>query len=110
MNKQAIRNIAVVLGAAALSVDDIAQQAGISRGLLFHYFSSKQEFHLEVARAAAQELLRRTMPDQSKPPLEALHESLSISLHEAIRMRNGQAPVHPVPELAPSRDMQPRPG
>jgi len=60
-----------------LSVDDIAQQAGISRGLLFHYFSSKQEFHLEVARAAAQELLRRTMPDQSKPPLEALQESLA---------------------------------
>jgi AcrR family transcriptional regulator len=59
-----------------LSVDDIAQQAGISRGLLFHYFSSKQEFHLEVARAAAQELLRRTMPDESKPPLDALHESL----------------------------------
>ncbi|MCU1657877.1 MAG: TetR family transcriptional regulator, partial [Pseudonocardiales bacterium] len=28
-----------------LSVEDIAQQAGISRGLLFHYFSSKQEFH-----------------------------------------------------------------
>jgi len=59
-----------------LSVEDIAQQAGISRGLLFHYFSSKQEFHLEVARAAAQELIRRTDPDESKPPLEALHGSL----------------------------------
>lgn len=60
-----------------LSVEDIAQQAGISRGLLFHYFSSKQEFHLEVARAAAQELIRRTEPDESKAPLEALHGSLS---------------------------------
>ena len=59
-----------------LSVEDIAQQAGISRGLLFHYFASKQEFHLEVARAAAQELLRRTMPDETKPPLDALHGSL----------------------------------
>jgi AcrR family transcriptional regulator len=59
-----------------LSVEDIAHQAGISRGLLFHYFSSKQEFHLEVARAAAQELIRRTMPDESKAPLEALHGSL----------------------------------
>ena len=36
-----------------LSVEDIAHEAGISRGLLFHYFASKQEFHLEVARAAA---------------------------------------------------------
>ncbi len=59
-----------------LSVEDIAQQAGISRGLLFHYFASKQEFHLEVARAAAQELLRRTLPDETKPPLEALYGSL----------------------------------
>jgi AcrR family transcriptional regulator len=59
-----------------LSVEDIAQQAGISRGLLFHYFASKQEFHLEVARAAAQELIRRTQPDESQPPIEALHGSL----------------------------------
>jgi AcrR family transcriptional regulator len=60
-----------------LSVEDIAQQAGISRGLLFHYFSSKQEFHIEVARAAAHELLRRTEPDPSLAPIEALHASLA---------------------------------
>jgi AcrR family transcriptional regulator len=59
-----------------LSVEDIAQQAGISRGLLFHYFSSKQEFHLEVARATAQELIGRTAPDECKAPLDALHGSL----------------------------------
>ncbi|MCW2494820.1 TetR/AcrR family transcriptional regulator [Jatrophihabitans sp.] len=61
----------------ALSVEDIAQKAGISRGLLFHYFSSKQEFHVEVARAAAAELLTRTEPDVSLPPLEALRSSLT---------------------------------
>ena len=43
-----------------LSVELTAKTAGISRGLLFHYFASKQEFHLEVARAAAAEMLRRT--------------------------------------------------
>lgn len=60
-----------------LSVEDIAQQAGISRGLLFHYFSSKQEFHTEVARAAAQDLIRRTEPDTSLPPVEALRGALT---------------------------------
>jgi AcrR family transcriptional regulator len=60
-----------------LSVEDIAQQAGISRGLLFHYFSSKQEFHIEVARAAAQELIDRTVPDTSLPPVEALRGALN---------------------------------
>jgi AcrR family transcriptional regulator len=60
-----------------VSVEDIAQQAGISRGLLFHYFSSKQEFHVEVARAAARELLRRTEPDPSLTPADSLRASLA---------------------------------
>jgi len=60
-----------------LSVEEIAKQAGISRGLLFHYFASKQEFHVEVARAAAAELIARTEPDRSLPPLDALHGALT---------------------------------
>src|SRR6476659_5806736 len=60
----------------ALSVEDIAQKAGISRGLLFHYFSSKQEFHVEVARAAAAALLARTEPDSSLAPVDALRGGL----------------------------------
>ena len=59
-----------------LSVEDIAQHAGISRGLLFHYFASKQEFHVEVARAAAAELLARTEPDPAAAPLDALRGGL----------------------------------
>lgn len=59
-----------------LSVEDLAASAGISRGLLFHYFASKQEFHLEVARAAAAELLARTEPDPQLPPLDALRTAL----------------------------------
>jgi AcrR family transcriptional regulator len=60
-----------------LSVEEIATQAGISRGLLFHYFASKQEFHVEVARAAAAELIARTEPDRSLPPLDALRGALT---------------------------------
>ncbi len=60
-----------------LSVEALAEQAGISRGLLFHYFRSKQEFHLEVVRAAARELLERTAPDADLAPLEQLTTSLA---------------------------------
>ena len=60
-----------------LSVELIAKAAGISRGLLFHYFPSKQHFHLEVARAAAAEMIRRTEPDTSQSPVEALRGALS---------------------------------
>jgi AcrR family transcriptional regulator len=59
-----------------LSVEALADEAGISRGLLFHYFRSKQEFHLEVVRACARELIERTEPDPSLPPLEQLTTSL----------------------------------
>jgi AcrR family transcriptional regulator len=59
-----------------LSVEALADEAGISRGLLFHYFRSKQEFHLEVVRACARELIERTEPDASLPPLEQLTTSL----------------------------------
>jgi AcrR family transcriptional regulator len=41
-------------------IDEIAAEAGISRGLLFHYFPTKRDFHVAVARAAAQALLDRT--------------------------------------------------
>lgn len=60
-----------------LSVELIAAKAGISRGLLFHYFTSKQDFHLEVARAAAEEMIRRTEPDRTLAPVEALRGALS---------------------------------
>ena len=59
-----------------LSVELIAQKAGISRGLLFHYFASKQDFHIEVARAAAAEMIRRTEPDLAQPPVQALRSAL----------------------------------
>ena len=59
-----------------LSVELIAQEAGISRGLLFHYFASKQDFYVAVARAAAAEMIRRTEPDLAQPPVEALRSAL----------------------------------
>jgi AcrR family transcriptional regulator len=40
-----------------VSIDDIAAGAGISRGLLFHYFATKRDFHVAVATAAAEEML-----------------------------------------------------
>ena len=36
-----------------LSVDEVAAEAGISRGLLFHYFPTKRDFYRECIAAAA---------------------------------------------------------
>lgn len=43
-----------------LGVDDIARAAGISKGLLYHYFPSKRDYYVEVVRRAAGQLLDRT--------------------------------------------------
>src|SRR5262245_55398569 len=59
-----------------VAIDEIAAEAGISRGLLFHYFPTKRDYHLAVARAAAQDLLRRTDPDPSLDALSQLRASV----------------------------------
>ena len=55
-----------------LSIDEVAAQAGISRGLLFHYFATKSDFYLAVVEAAGQRVLRNTAPD----PHQSAHDQL----------------------------------
>ncbi|WP_280270861.1 TetR/AcrR family transcriptional regulator [Nocardia wallacei] len=59
-----------------IAIGDIAERAGISRGLLFHYFPSKQDFHLAIARRANAELLSRTAPDPDLPLFEMLRDAV----------------------------------
>lgn len=61
-----------------VSIDAIAEVAGVSRALLFHYFESKQDFHVAIARAQGEQLLARTAPDASlDDPIAILRASLS---------------------------------
>lgn len=59
-----------------VSIDAIAREAGISRGLLFHYFSTKHQFYVAVIRRASRELLAYTFADVSGKPIERLHAGL----------------------------------
>lgn len=61
----------------ALSIDDLAVEAGISRGLLYHYFGNKREFHQAVVRRAADDVIRLTRPDDSLEPLDRLAQGLA---------------------------------
>lgn len=51
----------------ALSIDQVAEKAGISRGLLFRYFPTKQDYYVAVVGAAARRLLRAAAPDAADP-------------------------------------------
>ena len=61
----------------AVSVDDVAREAGISRGLLFHYFPTKRDFQVAVAEAAVEEFLAVIQPSTKLPPEEQLRAGLA---------------------------------
>jgi AcrR family transcriptional regulator len=47
-----------------LSIDEIAKRAGVSKGLLYHYFPSKRAFYVALVREAARQLLEETDVDR----------------------------------------------
>ena len=47
-----------------LSIDEIARRAGVSKGLLYHYFPSKRAFYVAAVREAARQLLEETDIDE----------------------------------------------
>ena len=69
-----------------LSMDDIAAEAGISRGLLFHYFPTKTDFYLACIAAAGRRILRTTAPDEDLPGEEQV-EMVTRRMVEQIERR-----------------------
>jgi AcrR family transcriptional regulator len=63
-----------------ISIDDLAAAAGISKGLLYHYFRSKREFYVETVRAASRRLQLLTMPDPQLPPPARLRAAIDAHL------------------------------
>ena len=61
----------------SLSIEWLSAEAGVSRGLLFHYFGSKQGLHREVVRVARDSMLRATEPAPDLEPLERLRDTLT---------------------------------
>lgn len=60
-----------------LSIEILAEEAGISRGLLYHYFGNKHDFHEAVVRRAADDLIATTAPPAEGEPLERLLVSVA---------------------------------
>ena len=60
-----------------LSIDLLAEEAGISRGLLYHYFGNKHDFHEAVVRRAADDLVAQTAPPADGDPLTRLLASVT---------------------------------
>lgn len=72
-----------------VSIDDVAEEAGISRGLLYHYFGGKQEFREAVCRRAADDLVARTAPPVGGEPVERLLASMAAYLDYVVENHQG---------------------
>ncbi len=63
----------------SVTVDEIADAAGVAHGLLFHYFGSKQGLYLEIIRDAAEHLEKIHL--EQHPPGVPAEEKLAAFLH-----------------------------
>jgi AcrR family transcriptional regulator len=59
-----------------VAVEDVARRAGVSKGLLYHYFPTKKRLYAACVRRGAELLLARTETPADSPPLERLAAGL----------------------------------
>jgi AcrR family transcriptional regulator len=78
---------------AEVAIDDIAAAAGVSKGLLYHYFPSKRDFYVAVLRHAAEEMRALTAPDPDLPPGQRLLAGLDRYLDYVEQHAAGYASV-----------------
>ena len=71
-----------------LPMDDIAAEAGISRGLLFHYFPTKTDFYLACIAAAGRRMLRTTAPDEGLSGDEQVEATTRLMIEQIERRRD----------------------
>ncbi|WP_110208286.1 TetR/AcrR family transcriptional regulator [Nocardioides daejeonensis] len=72
-----------------LSIETLAEKAGISRGLLYHYFGNKKLFHEAVVRRAADELIEATAPPADGDHLTRLAHSMAAYLDYVVENHEG---------------------
>jgi AcrR family transcriptional regulator len=71
-----------------VSIEEIAEAAGVSKGLLYHYFPTKKDFILAALERGQRELAVLTAPDPELPAAEQLSAGLDrfldfVERHEA---------------------------
>lgn len=60
----------------AVSIDEVAAHAGVSKGLLYHYFADKRGYYLATIEAVAERLLAATEPPSEGEVDHALRTAL----------------------------------
>jgi AcrR family transcriptional regulator len=75
-------------------IEEIASRAGVSRGLLYHYFPTKREFFVAVLRDQVGRVAELTEPDPELEPLDRLRASIDAHLDYVEANVEGYRAVH----------------
>ncbi|MFG2308367.1 TetR/AcrR family transcriptional regulator [Streptomyces sp. NPDC048566] len=67
----------------ALSMDDIARQAHVAKGLIYYYFDSKRGYYLAIVEDSVAELVARAAGGLELPPVERVHRTIDGYLRYA---------------------------
>src|SRR5918999_1444022 len=66
-----------------VSTSDIAREAGVSHGLLFHYFGDKRRYYVEVLRSVADRLATAQVAGGDVSAMERLRGALRAQVEFA---------------------------
>lgn len=77
-----------------VEIEEVARLAGVSRGLLYHYFATKRDFFASVVDTEVERILRLTEPDTSLPLFEQLTAGLDAYLDYVDHHRSGYRVLH----------------
>ncbi|MCJ1681002.1 TetR/AcrR family transcriptional regulator [Streptomyces sp. APSN-46.1] len=67
----------------ALSMDDIAKQAGVAKGLIYYYFKSKRGYYLAIVEDSVADLVARAGGDAELPNAERVRRTIDGYLQYA---------------------------
>jgi AcrR family transcriptional regulator len=76
-----------------LTIDLLAEEAGISRGLLYHYFGNKHAFHEALVRRAVDDLVEQTAPPAGGEPLDRLLASMGAYVDYVVANYEGYTSI-----------------
>ncbi|MEV5982973.1 TetR/AcrR family transcriptional regulator [Streptomyces sp. NPDC052114] len=67
----------------ALSMDDIAKQAGVAKGLIYYYFKSKRGYYLAIVEDSVADLVARAGRHDDLPPVDRVQRTVDGYLRYA---------------------------
>jgi AcrR family transcriptional regulator len=67
----------------ALSMDDIARQAHVAKGLIYYYFQSKRGYYLAIIQDSVTELLTLAASGLELPPVDRVQRTIDSYLRYA---------------------------